>query len=252
MLDNKEFKFFKQLMYNIALAICIMLLGVLAMTYVFKYELYEVLSDSQYPVFKSGDLVVVKAQKEYKIGDIINFQTERNVGVTHRLVGVVEEGSTTYYLCHGDNVQSAVRPSEYERFYRIVITENNEEFSKYRSVLGNCKPKYVDQVGDHNEIDWEIDRAYIEFLQDEGLTYQQIVKGKEVGDEVEKGGVQNVQSVTKNQIKGKVVNHVDNYGTYFKFVKKHYLFLICIIAGIWCVCTVVQDEIEMKRARRLL
>ena len=52
-LENKPFNFFKQLMYNIALAICIMLVGVLILVYGFKFRLYEVLSDSQYPYFKT-------------------------------------------------------------------------------------------------------------------------------------------------------------------------------------------------------
>ena len=72
-LENKTFNFFKQLMYNIALALCIMLVGVLIMVYGFKIRLYEVLSDSQYPVFKKGDMVVVVPQKEYKVGDIISY-----------------------------------------------------------------------------------------------------------------------------------------------------------------------------------
>ena len=41
-LENKAFNLFKQLIYNLALAICIMLVGVLVCTYGFNYELYVV------------------------------------------------------------------------------------------------------------------------------------------------------------------------------------------------------------------
>ena len=104
-LENKAFKFFKQLMYNIALAICIMLVGVLIMVYGFKFRLYEVLSDSQAPVFKTGDMVIVKAQKEYKVGDIIKFDT--SIPVTHRIIGIYGKGNEMRFICHGDNVSSA-------------------------------------------------------------------------------------------------------------------------------------------------
>ncbi len=39
-LENKSFNFFKQLMYNLALSICIMLVGVLILVYGFKFALY--------------------------------------------------------------------------------------------------------------------------------------------------------------------------------------------------------------------
>ena len=60
-LENKAFNFFKQLTYNIALALCIMLVGVLVMVYGFGFKLYEVLSPSQAPYFTTGDMVIVKA-----------------------------------------------------------------------------------------------------------------------------------------------------------------------------------------------
>ena len=137
-LENKPFNFFKQLMYNIALAICIMLVGVLILVYGFKFRLYEVLSDSQYPYFKTGDMVIVKAQDNYEAGDIIKFNNN-GLAVTHRLLAIVEEGGKTYYVCHGDNVQSA-----------------NPNSTTYTAK-------------------WEDDKAYIDSLKEQGMTIQQIV-----------------------------------------------------------------------------
>lgn len=136
-LEHKEFKFFKQLMYNIALAICVMLALTLILVYGFKFQLYEVLSDSEYPHFKTGDIVVVKPQKQYKVGDIIKFQHE-GIPTTHRLIAIMEDEGKTYYICHGDNVQPA------------------------------------DPSNDDLTVDWEKDSEYVQGLIDEGKNWKYI------------------------------------------------------------------------------
>lgn len=202
-LENKPFNFFKQLVYNLALAICIMLVGVLIMVYGFKFRLYEVLSDSQAPEFVKGDMVIVKGQDEYKVGDIIKFDT--SIAVTHRLIGIKTENNVDYYICHGDNVQS-VNPA------------NGADTAK-----------------------WTEDRDYIEGLINQGLSIEDIKKSS-----------QNIQVVKKSQIEGTVVAHIDNYGTYVKFIKEHYMLVIALVAGIWCISSTVQNEIDIKKARRLI
>jgi len=202
-LENKAFRFFKQLMYNIALAICIMLVGVLILVYGFKFRLYEVLSDSQAPIFREHDLVIVKAQKEYKVGDIVKFDT--SIPVTHRIIGIYGEGNELRFICHGDNVPSA----------------NPDNGAK------NAK--------------WEDDAAYVQSMINEGkdLTY--------IAD-----NTQNEQIIKLSQVEGKVVAHLDNYGAKIKFVKEHYMLFIALVAGIWCISGVTQNEIDMKRCRRLV
>ena len=202
-LENKPFNFFKQLMYNIALSACIMLIGVLIMVYGFKFRLYEVLSDSQMPYFGKDDMVVVKAQKEYKVGDIIKFDT--TIPVTHRLIAIKTENNVDYYICHGDNVQSA--------------NPNN---------------------GAENA-PWREDAQYIQSLIDDNKTLSEI-----------KSSSQNIQVVTLNQIEGEVVSHLNNYGTYFQFIKTHYMLIIALVAGIWCISSTVQNEIDMRKSRRLM
>ena len=201
-LENKPFNFFKQLMYNIAVAICIMLVGVLILVYGFKFRLYEVLSDSQAPEFVKGDMVIVKAQSEYKVGDIVKFDT--SIPVTHRLIAVIEENGTKHYVCHGDNVQS------------------------------------VNPANGADTALWTEDAAYIKELMDEGKTLAEI-----------RTLTQNVQITTIDQIEGTVIAHVDNYGTYFNFIQGHWGLLIALVAGVWCVSSVVQNELDIKRVRRL-
>ena len=142
-LENKAFNFFKQLMYNIALAICIMLLGVLILVYGFKFRLYHVDSGSQAPVYFEGDMVVVKAQEKYEVGDIIKFDTSPTgtVPTTHRLIYIYEEGGKTYYLCHGDAVQNAdgsegnLEWKDDEAFVKNLIEEEGFNLSQ---VLNEC------------------------------------------------------------------------------------------------------------------
>ena len=205
-LENKAFNFFKQLMYNFALSICIVLVGVLVMVYGFGFKLFEVLSDSQAPYFVTGDMVIVKAQNKYEIGDILAFrQGESNV--THRLLATYVQGGTTYYVCHGDNVQS--------------INPDSEEYL----------------------VSWETDSKYINDLLQEHQTINNIPKSQRPI---------NIQIVEEKNITGIVVNHISNLGTIVTFIKEHYLLVIAIVAGIWCVSNVSQNEIDMKKARRLI
>ncbi len=201
-LENKAFNFFKQMMYNLALSICVILLGVLIMVYGFKFELYEVLSDSQAPYFVKGDMVIVKAQDEYKVGDIVTFEQDVIGLVTHRLIAIKEVNGVKTYYCHGDNVQSA------------------------------------DPSATTHLQDWEEDAKYVQGLIDSDIP-------------VTDSNALNVQIVQESQMKGKVKNHIDNYGKYFNFIKGHYMLLIALVAGIWCVSSVVQNEIDIKRCRRL-
>ena len=203
-LENKAFNFFKQVMYNIALAICIVLVGVLIMVYGFKIRLYEVLSDSQAPQFVKGDMVLVKAQNEYKVGDIIKFDNN-GFPVTHRLIAIANRGGVDYYICHGDNVQSA-------------DPNNGAETAA-----------------------WQHDAAYVQSLIDDNKTIE------EIGTTA-----QNLQIVKLNQIEGTVITHFNNYGTYIQFIKTHYMLLIALVAGIWCISSTVQNEIDIKRCRRLV
>ncbi|HIU06681.1 MAG TPA: signal peptidase I [Candidatus Onthoplasma faecigallinarum] len=202
-LENKSFNFFKQLMYNIVVAICIILAVCLILVYGFKFRPYEVLSNSQAPYFTVGDMVIVKGQDSYEVGDIIKFD-HNGVPTTHRLIAIKEYQGTTYYICHGDNVQN------------------------------------TDGSYDH-DYQWEIDR-----LTD--MTYEEILNGT---DENDTKLVINVQIVTEADIEGKVVASLNNWGSYFSFINAHKLLIIAIIVSVWCVSATVQNELDIRRTRRL-
>lgn len=202
-LENKAFSFFKKLMYNIALAICIILLLAIVLVYGFKFQLYNVESDSQYPYFVEHDLVLAVPQKEYEVGDIIQFTLDTKFPVAHRLIGIKKDEATgkTMYICHGDAVGSA-------------------------NPANNGKTAH-----------WTSDRDYVE-----SLTYQQIKDGK----------ANNIQIIEKSAINGEIVGVFPQYGLYLTFIKEHTLLMVTIIIAIWCVSGVVQNEIEIKRSKRLI
>lgn len=201
-LENKAFNLFKQLMYNLAVAICVMLLGVLVLVYGFKFKLYNVESDSQAPFYVKGDMVVVKAQESYEIGEILKFD-HNGLPTTHRLIYVMQESGKTYYVFHGDAVN--------------------------------------DLDGSEVDYKWEDDSAYVKNLvENENYTISQLSKDA------------TIQCHTFDKIEGKVVVWAKNYGAYFTFIKEHYMLFIALVAGIWCISSVVQNELEMKRSLRLL
>lgn len=199
-LENKAFNIFKQVLFDIVLAVCIMLAIALILVYGFKFRPYEVLSDSMYPVFKTGDMVIVRAQDNYEIGDIVTYRLGTTTLATHRIIAIKESNGTTYYITHGDNVQSP-------------------------NIENGSTP-----------VDWDLDA---EFLEDK--TYEDILTNN----------YPNIDILEFSDIEGRVVTSIANYGTYVNFIAEHKLLVIAMIIAIWCVCATVQNEIEMRKSRRI-
>lgn len=63
-----------------------------------------VLSGSMEPAIGTGSVVAVRPAHEYKVGDIITFQSPSGskVPTTHRIVSVTEEDGVTVYETRGD------------------------------------------------------------------------------------------------------------------------------------------------------
>ena len=197
-LENRWFNFFKQLMFNLGVLICVVLCGLLVLIYGFKFGVYEVLSNSQAPIFVKGDLIVTKPESEYKVGDILKFTTTMHV--THRLIAIGKDG--TYY-CHGDNVQSV----------------NPDNGSKI--------------------VSWQEDSEYLQGLIDSDVA-------------LTINNARDYQAISKNQVQGKVVFQLDGVGAFFGFVKEHIVLCILLIVGIKYSCSVIEQELSYKKARRLM
>lgn len=153
-LENKAFNFFKLLMYNIVLAICIILVVCLVLVYGFKFRPYEVLSDSMAPTFTTGDLVVVKAQDEYKVGDVLKFDYQ-GIPTTHRLLEIREVDNTSYYLCHGDNVNDLTTEDVNAMTWEEIVDDTSVQRIKIDQIEGkvvtsfNNWGTYFNFIGDH-------------------------------------------------------------------------------------------------------
>jgi signal peptidase I len=94
-----------KVIYWVVLTVLIIIAGLTAVSALNmpgNYKLYTVLSGSMEPAIKTGGIVVVKPEKEYKKGDVISFRDPMSLKttVTHRINKVsLQEGS---YVTKGD------------------------------------------------------------------------------------------------------------------------------------------------------
>lgn len=72
----------------------------------FGYQFKTVLSGSMEPDIKTGSIISVKQAEDktkFKKGDVITFQKEEEILVTHRITEVVGSGDSLLYRTKGDN-----------------------------------------------------------------------------------------------------------------------------------------------------
>lgn len=69
-----------------------------------NYKIFVVQSGSMEPSIKTGGVVVSKPQDKYGIGDVITFKTSggKLESVTHRIVGIENEGGKESFATKGD------------------------------------------------------------------------------------------------------------------------------------------------------
>ncbi|WP_312471360.1 signal peptidase I SipW [Neobacillus sp.] len=81
-------------------------------TQIFGYQLKTVLSGSMEPTFLTGSVIAIKSLNSdesgtLKKGDIITFQTNEKILVTHRIIGVTTNDKNVLYETKGDNNKTA-------------------------------------------------------------------------------------------------------------------------------------------------
>ena len=72
----------------------------------FGYQLKTVLSGSMEPGIQTGSIIAVKQaidKTSFKEGDVITFQEDENILITHRITEVVKSGDSVLYRTKGDN-----------------------------------------------------------------------------------------------------------------------------------------------------
>lgn len=65
----------------------------------FGIQILKVQSNSMNPEFRKEDIIVIKKEKEYEVGDIITFKTKDGNLITHRII----EKNENEFITKGDN-----------------------------------------------------------------------------------------------------------------------------------------------------
>lgn len=144
MFESKTFNFLKQLICNLILTFCIVLIVAAVIVHFSSCAIYDVLSNSQEPDIRAGDLIVVKKQSNYNVGDIVTFkQKDMSIIITHRIIEIKEKDGVYYYVCHGDNTESVAR---------YVLKNNNLPFITNWKLDSNCLKNFsLDEIKDNAE-----------------------------------------------------------------------------------------------------
>ena len=69
----------------------------------FGYKFLVDLTDSMNPVIAPGDLLVIKADDNYKAGDIVSYRNNKNEIITHRITRIEKDNNSVVYHLKGDN-----------------------------------------------------------------------------------------------------------------------------------------------------
>ena len=77
---------------------------------IFGYTFFEIVSGSMSPTIEKGDMIIVKIDNDYKVGDIVSFKEEDSI-ITHR---IVEKGDN-YYVTKGDANNTVDNPIKKEQ-----------------------------------------------------------------------------------------------------------------------------------------
>ena len=71
---------------------------------VFGYSPLTVLTGSMEPSIHAGDMVIIKDQSEYAVGDVITYMVDGGTSsVTHQIISSYVEGGVTYFITKGTN-----------------------------------------------------------------------------------------------------------------------------------------------------
>ncbi|PKR77201.1 signal peptidase I [Halalkalibacillus sediminis] len=95
---------------------------------IFGQELKVVYSGSMEPEIKTGAVIGINPnidKNSIKVGEVIMFQSEPGVYVTHRVMDVTQNDSGVLYTTKGDNNESAdINPVQAENVYGVHSSIN--------------------------------------------------------------------------------------------------------------------------------
>lgn len=130
---TNELVWAKELVYNLSLALFVALIIIVALVNILNIRLDQVLSDSMYPAFNQKDIIVVMKQKDYEVGDVIEFrQGDKNVA--HRLVDITSEG---IYVAKGDFEGGSTQNVKKEEIHGKVVAVWKNGRTTYNLIKNN-------------------------------------------------------------------------------------------------------------------
>ncbi len=104
---------------------------------VFGFSTAVVVSGSMEPAVGIDDLIVIKSQRSYEVGDVITFSSSGKLPVTHRIVAINEDGSfqTKGDANNGADVQP-VYPADITGKVILVLANGGYVISFLRTPIG--------------------------------------------------------------------------------------------------------------------
>lgn len=103
---------------------------------IFGYSQYIVTSGSMEPEFSAGDMILVKSEDSYQLGDIVAFSDSNGATVTHRIIGSVEE----QFITKGDanNIEDSelLAPERIIGKLQVVLPDVGDAVTFLRSPMG--------------------------------------------------------------------------------------------------------------------
>lgn len=90
---------------------------------IFGYTFFEIVSGSMSPTIEKGDMIIVKIDTNYKVGDIVSFKDNDSI-ITHRII----EKNDNYYVTQGDANNVADNPIKEEQIIGKTVKTFSQAF----------------------------------------------------------------------------------------------------------------------------
>lgn len=103
---------------------------------VFGYSQYIVTSGSMEPDFSPGDMILIKKEPGYELGDIVTFRDAAGQTVTHKIVGRVEGQFITQGTANNTEDDDLLPPERILGKLQVVLPGVGQAVIFLRSPLG--------------------------------------------------------------------------------------------------------------------
>jgi signal peptidase I, archaeal type len=96
------------LIFNLFLIILVSTIGIIIILTgrkdIYGYRALIVLSGSMEPTIKTGSLIFIKKEKNYKKNDVVSYGSvvRKNAIVTHRIIDIIKKQNIKYFILKGD------------------------------------------------------------------------------------------------------------------------------------------------------